>query len=226
MELDKLFTELWKNLYKSFVFYIPSRLLPDLEHNKALNTVVLIDSKGFDSELLNDESSHYQILGKAMILNDNIFKLIDQSERLPKHKFDFFLEKYLEHVNFVLYVSNWMENNIEIDISDLREETKKSFKSQTQVFLKHVEDLKSHIILPNKSLEKQKVNVLKFIENDLTDIKNVLNLNSVKPNDSVENVATKTSIKNKNKLPLITEEDAEDFLLETVFQIRKGYIKK
>ena len=225
MELDKLFTELWKNLYKPFVFYIPLRLMPDLEPNEVLNTVIFIDSKGFDSEL-KEASSHHHILSKAMILNDNIFKLIDQSERLPKHKFDFFLEKYLEHVNFVLYVSNWMENNIEIDISDLREETKKSFKSQTQVFLKHVEDLKSHIILPNKSLEKQKVNVLKFIENDLTDIKNVLNLNSVKPNDSVENVATKTSIKNKNKLPLITEEDAEDFLLETVFQIRKGYIKK
>ncbi|SFD31847.1 hypothetical protein SAMN04489722_107141 [Algibacter lectus] len=221
MELDKLFTELWKNLYKPFVFYIPLRLMPDLKHNEVLNTVIFIDSKGFDSELKEAPSHHY-ILSKAMILNDNIFKLIDQSERLPKQQFEFFLEKYLEHVNFVLYASNWMKNHVEIDISDLKEETKKSFKSQTEIFLQHVKDLESHIVLPKKIIENQEVDVSRFIKSDLSDIKNALNikLDLEAPKTSLKKDEP-TSIKIKKKLPLICEEVAEDFLLETVFHIRK-----
>ncbi|MDN3665778.1 hypothetical protein ACFFU1_18220 [Algibacter miyuki] len=194
--------------------------MPELENTKMLNRVILIDRKGFDSEL-KDQQCHFEILSKPMILNDTIFKLIDQNERLPKQQFQFVLEKYLEHVNFVLYVSDWMENHVELDIPNLREDTKNTFISQTKVFLKHVEDLKSHIIIPNKLLKNQEVNVLKFIENNLTEVKSELNIitDSERSNDLLKNVETPKLLKKKS--PLITEEDAEAFLLETVFQIGK-----
>jgi hypothetical protein len=221
MELDKLFDDIWKTLYKSFVFYIPSRLMHGLEYNNLLNKVILIDRKGFDREL-KDEESHYEILIKPMTLNDNIFKLIDQNERLPTEQFQFFLEKYLEHVNFVFYVSDWMEKHVEVDIPGLREDTKNAFKSQTKVFSQHVEDLKTHIIIANESLKKD-VNVQEFIENDLTEIKRALHIStdSGKLNDLVNKAEDSTLI--KKKAPLLTDEEAEAFLLETVFQIKKDF---
>ena len=223
MELDKLFTELWQNLYKSFIFYIPERLMPDLDNKDALNMVILIDNQGFDSEL-NDQVCNHVILGKSMVLNENIFKLIDISERLKKEQFNFFLDKYLEHINFVVYVSDWMQKHVEDDIKDLRSETIQAFESQIHVFLKHVEDLKSHIIIPDQALPNQEVNVFEFIENDLTDIKKALNINSDSPNTIIEKAIEPVPIKSKKKLPLLTDEEAEAFLLESIFNI-KFFIK-
>jgi len=215
MELEKVFKVLWQNLYKPFVFYIPKRLMPELDGNKALNTVFLIDSQGFDNEL-KDEFSNHLIQSKSMVLNENIFKLIDINERLKKEQFQFILKKYLEHVNFVFYVSDWMGKHVTEDVKDLRAETKEAFQSQVNVFLKHMEELKSHIIIPNQALPKEGIHVIEFIENDLKEI-----LNFRKNSDSSKGIENKEAsiVKPKKKSVLLTDEDAEVFLLESVFGV-------
>ncbi len=231
MELDKLFIELWHNLYKPFIFYIPKSLIP--EEKKVLwqekkidvyfNTVILIDSKGFDSEL-QEQLSNHKMMAKSMVLNENMFKLIEKSGSLKEEQFSFFLAKYMEHVNFVVYVSDWLQRNVVADIKGLREETKNAFQSQADVFLKHLEELRSKILTTGQTIPKQEVNVLEFIENDLAEIKNALSLNkdSESTNGAIERDKVTPTNKPKKTLPLLTDQEAETFLLETVFNIKQG----
>ena len=222
MELEKVFKELWQNLYKPFVFYIPKRLMPELDNKDALDMVILIDNQGFDSEL-KDQLCNHVILGKSMVLNENIFKLIDLNERLKEKQFQFFLEKYLEHVNFVVYISNWMYEHLQQDIKDLQEDTIQAFESQVNVFKRHVEDLRTHIIIPDQVLSSKTVNVSEFIERDLLDIKKALNINEDSSSQIPKKVIEELPIKPKKILPLLTDEEAEIFLLETVFKIGSVY---
>lgn len=230
MELDKLFIEIRNNLYQPFIFYIPKSLIPKdkkllWENEKYaiyFNNVILIDKKGFDYEL-KEKPSYKEMMVKVSVLNENIFKLIEINRSLNEGQFSFFLEKYVEHVNFTVFVSDWMKKNVETQIRDLKEETKNSFLLQAEVFLKHLEDLKSALIVPKqKVIVKNEIDVLDFIENELVEIKNALNLNkglSVNRNHPENN--NKTIVKGpKKKLPLITVDEAEMFLLETVFNIK------
>ena len=221
MELDKLFTELWHNLYKPFIFYVPKSIITEGDNTNFCNIIILLDNKGFDSEL-KDQLSNHKMIAKRAVLNDNIFKLIEKSGSLKDEQFKFFLEKYMEHVHFVVYVSDWMQRHVEIDIKDLREETKKAFQSQAAAFLKHLEDLNSEILGTGLTILKQEVDVLKFIENDLWDIKNALNLNndSKVKIDKAEKENVSTAKKAKKKRPLLTDADAEAFLLESVFNVQ------
>lgn len=220
MELDKLFTELWHKLYKPFIFYVPESIIPEGDNTDFCNIIILLDNKGFDSEL-KDQLSNHKMIAKQAVLNDNIFRLIEKSGSLKDEQFQFFLEKYMEHVHFVVYVSDWMQKHVEADIKDLREETKNAFQSQANVFSKHLEDLKSKILPQGQIAPKQEVNVFKFIENDLSDIKKALNLNKDSKGkiDTVENKNVPTAKKAKKKPPLVTDEAAEAFLLESVFNI-------
>ncbi len=227
MELDKLFTELWHNLYKPFLFYIPKDIVPKGDDTDICNIIILLDDKGFDSEL-KDQLSNHKMLAKHAVLNGNMFRLIEKSASLKEAQFQFFLEKYMEHVYFVVYVSDWMQRHVEADIKDLREETKAAFQSQATAFLKHLEDLKSKILSPGQTMPKQEVNVLKFIENDLSEIKNALNLNkdSKDKTGTIENENIPIVKKAKKKTPLMTDEAAEAFLLESVFNVRNGQINE
>jgi hypothetical protein len=220
MELEKVFTELWQNLYKPFVFYIPKSFMPELDGNKALNTAVLIDRQGFDSEI-KDQLCNHIILGKSMVLNENIFKLIDLNERLKEKQFQFFLEKYLEHVNFVVYISDWMDKHVEQDMNGLKLDTIQAFESQFNVFKQHVEDLRTHIIIPDQVISSKPVNVSEFIETDLLDIKKALNINEDSSNEIPKKVIKEVSLKTKKILPRLTDEEAEIFLLETIFNAKE-----
>ena len=60
--------------------------------------------------------------------------------------------------------------HLQQDIKDLREDTIQAFESQVNVFKRHVEDLRTHIIIPDQVLSSKTVNVSEFIEMYYTDI--------------------------------------------------------
>jgi hypothetical protein len=154
-------------------------------------------------------------------LNENIFKLIDLNERLKEKQFQFFLEKYLEHVNFVVYISDWMDKHVEQDMNGLKLDTIQAFESQFNVFKQHVEDLRTHIIIPDQVISSKPVNVSEFIETDLLDIKKALNINEDSSNEIPKKVIKEVSLKTKKILPRLTDEEAEIFLLETIFNAKE-----
>jgi len=63
------------------------------------------------------------------------------------------------------------------------------------------------------------VNVSEFIERDLLDIKKALNINEDSSSQIPKKVIEELPIKAKKILPLLTDEEAEIFLLETIFNI-------
>lgn len=220
MELEKLFDKLWKTLYSPFIFYIPKHLFPDSDDESYFNLIIFIDSEGYDSEL-KDQLSNYKIISKDMTLAKNILKLIDVQNGLSKTQFNFLLEKYMGHVNFLVIVSQWMKNHVCEDVKILRKETENAFYSQATLFSKHFDDIQSKVLQLEAPIVKEQIDVLKFIENDLSDIKANLSLSkgTEKVVKALEVKKKPTVAKTKKTRPPLTNEEAEAFLLETVFNI-------
>ncbi|MCR8668937.1 hypothetical protein NO995_14720 [Aestuariibaculum sp. M13] len=221
MGLEELFEELQMKLYKPFIFYIPSSVIPEeknLEFQDAkyavyFNNVVLIDSKGFDREL-KAEPSYYEMMTKKASLDKTLFKFLEKKEALEVNQFEFLLEKYLEHLNFCVYVSEWLFTNLVNHITCYSEETKNTFKLQSNTFANHFSDVKSKLLITDRFKNKP-IDVLNFVQNKVPVVNNTLK--TIIPEDQELKPEKEIKKRPKKQMPLLVDEQVEDFLLRTVF---------
>lgn len=218
--LFKTFEKLRLNLYKPLIFYIPRSIIPDdkkeyfkaSRFNNYFNNVIIINQKGFDYQL-KDQPSLYHIMGKQGMLDENIFNLLDKKETLNEYQFDFLLSKYLIQINFYVLISEWFNRNMTLHIENLSDEVKNSFKLQYEIFSKHLEQLKSNYFIKGKINLEHNTNIVELIENEFPELNNIF-IDSSK-NESKKN----KTIKVPKKPPILTDNQAENFLLKTVFKV-------
>jgi len=221
--LFETFEKLRLNLYKPLIFYIPRSIIPDdkKEYFEAprfknyFNTVVIINQKGRDYEL-KDEASLYYIMLKQAKLDENIFILLNEKETLNENQFDFLLKKYLIQINFYVLISEWFNRNIALHIDNLSDEVKNSFQLQYDVFIDHLNHLKSNYFIKEKTTQKQDIDVVKLIEDEFPELNKILNHKSKTESNKNE---FKNIAKAKKEMSIITNQEAEDFLLKTVFKV-------
>lgn len=225
--LNKIHDELIDRLYKPLIFYIPRKFWVefdgekwnDKEFDELFDTVVLIKRDG-KNQALNNETSYFHILGKKEELDKNIYTLIDLKARLEISSFKFVIDKYCQHINFYIRVSTWLFEHVDNDIAEITQETINSFTFQKEAFEKHRNYLQKNFLTPKQKNDNGKIKSL--TEEDLKSIRTLLNTS--------ENVSTKktitsreienqekTKIIKKEKKVLVTEKEAEKFLLKTVF---------
>ena len=223
MGLEELFEELQMKLYKPFIFYIPSSVIPeeknfefqDAKYAVYFNNVILIDSKGFDKEL-KAEPSYYEMMTKKASLDKNLFKLLEKKEALEVNQFEFLLEKYLEHLNFCVYVSEWLSTNLVNHITCYSEETKNTFKLQSDTFANHFRDVKSKLLITDRFKNKP-IDVLNFVQNKVPVVNNTLK--TIIPEDQELKPDKEIKKRSKKQMPSLDNEQVEDFLLRTVFNM-------
>jgi len=222
MSLDKTFNKLKLNLLRSFIFYVPKDLIPeakkelwkDEKYQQYFNNAILIDHQGFDREL-KEEPSFYEILHKQSNLDENLFILLEQSGKLTSQQFPVLMDKYLLHLHFYVHVSQWMHNNLKAYIENASEETQNSFKLQTDTFRKHYDQVLADIYIVNNAEKLEpKVDVLKFVENNVMEYTEILTDTKGQEPEPVPQQETK-----KKQAVILTEAEADDFLLRTVFNI-------
>lgn len=219
--LFKTFEKLRLNLYKPLIFYIPRSIIPDdkkeyfkaSRFNNYFNNVIIINQKGFDYQL-KDQPSLYHIMGKQGMLDENIFNLLDKKETLNEYQFDFLLNKYLIQINFYVLISEWFNRNMTLHIENLSDEVKNSFKLQYEIFSKHLEQLKSSYFIKEKINSQHNINIVELIENEFPELNNIF------IDSSKNEFKKKIIIKVTNKKALVlTDKEAEEFLLKTVFKV-------
>ncbi len=220
MKLDTTYKALQRNLYKSLIFFIPESIVPvekkeSLEVKKLqpiLNTVIVIDKEGRDRSL-DQNPDLLQLFGKTSQLDENMFLLLEEEERLTSNQFNFLIKKYSEQINVFVYVSNWLNENLELYIAKVDDKVKAYFVLQKTAFQNHKELLHQNYSL-NVIPQPKPQEVIEHIENTFNGFDKFKTIKEDKEPTS------RPVLKNPKKKPiLITDEQAEDFLLRTVFNV-------
>jgi hypothetical protein len=230
--LNKIHDELISRLYKPLIFYIPRKFWVELDGDKwkhkrfdeVFDTVVLMKSDG-NNQVLNNDPSYFYILSKTTDLDKNIYTLLDMQAKLEANSFKFLIDKYNQHVNFYVRISTWLFENVQKDILEVTQEALKSFKHQRDAFIIHLEYIQNSFI--NNQIKPIKPFNTSLTDEDIKSIRGLIN-NASEVNKLVSEIpkSSESLIKfepirktQKEKKILVTDEEAEVFLLKTVFHL-------
>jgi hypothetical protein len=230
ISIEKEFQELRGNLYKPLLVFVPTTILPEntLEfvaeeiQGQLFDTLVLIKEDGAGYKIKN-KPILYNILQKKTKLDTAVFKIFEIKEQLKAEQFDFFIQRYLTEVDVYLFITEWLYNNRTLCKEAQRDEVAQSLNYQYEYLKQHLADLNKHCLEVKDPIKKESKAILDFIQNDIPELKTFLagnTLNSKKNNElQLPILELKAKIKKKNKSTKITEQEAEKFLLETIFNI-------
>lgn len=213
------------NLVKVSVFYIPESFVDLLKVAKSesvmeeVNKLFLLDKNGFSLSTKTTKAGLF-IMSKKRCLNENILLLFDFKEKHSDEGFEYVVEKYSELVKSFLYLSEWMNNNAQNDIINLTDDQKTALNLQSHFYLEHKQEFEVKFNKQTKSL----------VLNDRT-TKTVLNtFKPIVPKFSKPFVEKKTNkiLDRKQRIEKLknnTREKAEEYLLQTVFNIKPNRIE-
>ncbi|MFL1013207.1 hypothetical protein [Flavisericum labens] len=229
--LHDYYLELVKNLWVDFVFYIPNSKLfkhalekIDLfKENKLYNTVLVLDyHRG--PIILRDNHDRSKTVLKNAVLEQNIFNLLQQKAKLEPYEFDYVSKKYLEQIETLAYITNWLNNNLgnyitsNNDTFGLFALQKNSYKAHHEVYLEHFCSKKPEPTEVNLNLE----NLINSHYKDLKQVISKENQSELYKVPKKVDSTTPTVPKNKDKpkkIPLISPEESENSILKAVFKI-------
>lgn len=220
MGLEKKHIALQEKLYKPFIFFVPESIVPEEKKESIeaknlepiLNAIIFVDGKGLDRSLAQNPNL-LELFGKNSQLDENMFLLLDERERLTSAQFNFLVEKYLEQINVFVHVSNWLNENLELYIAKVDDKIRAYFVLQKKAFQNHKELLHQNFTL-NAIPQPQPQTVKDQIE---TTFKALGQFKTIKEKKQPTSILPAKKLKKKSVL--ITKEQAEDFLLRTVFNV-------
>ncbi|GAA4301161.1 hypothetical protein [Aestuariibaculum suncheonense] len=208
--MNGIFTTIRDNLTRSYLFYIPDTIynefqqteFKDLVPAEATNTIAFRNRK---EEITTNETkfNRVEIATKCNLFEENVFLLIDAQEKLTESQFQFLMNKYWEHLDIHTNITYLMYVNLSKYFKDVSDNVTTLFKLQQDAFLKHHTEIKTKFSsFISGSPFKEKTGGFNVNEIGSEPIK-------------------KTTLKaKKTKKPqLISDADADAFLLESVFNI-------
>ncbi|RSK39966.1 hypothetical protein [Mangrovimonas spongiae] len=227
------------NMTKAFIFYVPERLITLLkltdneEVQKMINKVYVIDSEGYFVD--PNEKATMISMQKRTILNEAIFNLYALKDKYTKEQFDYIVEKYSDQVDAFLFLTEWMNTHVAQEVENLTKDQQSAFEWQYQTHQKHKDEFAAKFQVQTalaKHLDVTSEKTKAVIKN----FKSLVpNLNQPKtPQTTVPKPQTASSttpppkqgnkrIEKKQRLEQLkatTKDTAENFLLETVFNLK------
>ena len=239
--LNEFYNELVQVLIDDVGYYIPSEIIP--EH--LVNQVYSIGSYGFFDEMLvldpekgllvfEAEEFNLKLFDKHTLLEKNLFKLLRKKSGIELDEFNYILDKYFRQVEFYFSITNWLNVHLELYNSDKIDiDISGSFQLQYSYYKKHFEDLIDQFYVGKEIFLKEIYPIDELMENHFPDLLarySLASANSIKKEEAeiteeyickteeVELKSKKSNIKKKIKV-YITENEADEFVLKSVFNI-------
>ncbi|SNR80497.1 hypothetical protein SAMN04488009_0159 [Maribacter sedimenticola] len=217
MDSGKTLKYLVNHLYNPLLFYIPKNIIPKdellkfngISTDNFFNTPVLISKKNLIHHgiSIND---YRVILEKASILNYNLLKLIDVRRNLNVEQFNTLIENYILHLRFYLFMTKWMNEHF-TKYCKTNQSLKSYFQLQYDFFNQHKLAIQTKFNL-NIVVDLTSSQILTYLKNDTpTPLNNIINT------DKNRDIKKETT---KKKTVLITDQEARNFLLKTVFGLK------
>ncbi|WP_111710347.1 hypothetical protein [Lutibacter citreus] len=242
--LDTFYNELVKTLFHDVIFYIPSKIIPiDVLKNLEsqipphfLDEISLLDVYyGFGEFDLTEFNE--RLIKKPKLFENNIFYLLGKQNELNAPEFMYILNKYMDKVEFYCAIVNWLSINLKTFNRDLNFGTIGIFEIQNEIYKTHFIELINCFYREEEFLLKQYYDLSEIIKIYIPDlISRIDQYNLEVPIKSTAEVlrqdekvqldknktkkSTNKSKKRIKKEPLISEKEAENFLLTNVFNIK------
>ncbi|WP_040281019.1 hypothetical protein [Psychroserpens damuponensis] len=217
-----------KNLTKCYIFYLPRTIQPTVEGSYLKN---IIPDEGYDSILFYDNQGKsmtsgiediilINILGKERILKMNLVTLLEAQSSISKAAFNIILEDYQNQIELHKNATSWMYENIKVVFPNIEDVFISAFKIQANHFNVHCSQIHEHF-----RFIKQEDKVLKHLKSTSfsSEVKSVKldQLQFQKPqNPTSTSISTSTPISIPKKKRVITDEEIDAFLLESVFSVK------
>lgn len=234
--LERFCNQLFVNLTDKLIFYIP-------DNSVIKESIIEVNAEGFEDYLQKviimdwhkgplmyaKSSVQFSELDKTSLLNKNVLTLIEKKEKLESISFDYIFNRYYDQVRAINIMSNWLNDESRLKmIDDKRHKTIQAFKLQQILFEKHQSELEK--VFRSNNINKNNYSTSDKLELQLPillDQLSKIESNQLSNNKIVEQlIATSKKQESQQKLAskkpkkiLITENDAEQFLLATVFGV-------
>ena len=228
---NKIYDNLIDNLLELYVFYIPQEiinkeLVSHIEEEEASNFFnvfhLIVNGSYGDLDINGFKKKQFE---KSVNLDANLFELLGLEKNVSLAEFHYVVAKYLDILEFLLTISNWMKDNLKVYMeSELDLDAYSVFGVQFNQLTKHFLEVykiygKAHEVALTESYSIEMI--VNYYLPDL--IARYIKFVEKVPFEIVkEGIIESTSTKHKKpkKKVLITEKEAENFLLETVFNIK------
>jgi len=230
--LEKFYNCLIPPLWEELYFYISDRNIPTdffesynaIEIRKFFNKILVMDHK-LGPILYKKERGITALLLKSSLLEKNIFSLLEKKSRVQVHEFTFILEKYFEQVETCFWIANWTNDNLESQTTLIVDDsTRTVFELQFKTIKDHFKKLIKHFYPNREDLLSTDLNVIETLETYFPDLlgrykKDEDNTKIIEQQTRSKSTKIVDASKEDKKQFLITEKQAEDFILKSVFNI-------
>ena len=192
------------------------------------NIIIFVFDKYVGPMAYNSKRDHKTILLKSGGLEKNIFELLEKRSQSEHSEFQYVLNKYFEQAWCILYITNWLNNNLS-EIVPINDKIKGLFHIQYLHHKKHFETLLKLFYPSKDTIPLDSFNAAHIIETYFNDITKIFEkTNNITSNDSISITQSEKPLNNINgggvihkKEPLITQKEAEKDLLKTIFNIEQ-----
>lgn len=206
------YDDLVKRIAKPLLFYIPKRLFPNTpeldkvegELGKVFDIPILLDSNNEVSTPPN-VSSLFHLLAIPQSLNLNLVTLADSKDELKVETFNFLYSQYWSLINFYFSLLSELSQHAKQDLQTTEEYVLEYFQLQSSFYKNHLHEIEN---LYGLQASGKDIHPAKF------HLEKIGLKNYSFQCDSVKSI---TIVKGNKKQPLITDNEARKFLIESIF---------
>ncbi|TCK64899.1 hypothetical protein DFQ05_2639 [Winogradskyella wandonensis] len=215
MSLNKDMQALIDSIRLPVLFFLPDKLVEDesddikqqLEDIGFIKQLFFLDK---DNRVSNYKEGidDYAILEKQKLLKSNIFQLLELKSKLDSKSFDYLLTNYNNELKSWLWSSQWLSDNAKHQVKGYSKVMQSTLKTQKNALRDH-----------QLELIRQFPKLIRFINEE--ESKETINNRLKAYNSKVKKLGSNTNNYNNNNRVLLTEADADKYLLKTVFNIKQ-----
>lgn len=229
MALNKDMQDLTGTVHKPIMFYLPERLFPNIDSNVIkqfeeiglLNTLFIIDEKGNPQPIKNGVE-YLKLLKKPKILKSNVFQLLEMKANLDESTFLYLLKDYTKEVDTWVSATEVIKNEAKIETRNYAYTMQSYLDLQHEVLQEHQAELKNQFGKWKHKIEFERISKLfRKTPTHIPKSKEEQKKSSieVKVGHDVEKHSV-IETKLQKKRVYISNEEADKYLLKTVFNVK------
>ncbi|WP_412983897.1 hypothetical protein [Pontimicrobium sp. IMCC45349] len=227
--MNHIFYAIRDNLLRSYIYYIPDSLFENINKTAYKNLIKKTDLNKvsyFDEDRIGSTNlsniNTIDFVTKSKYLQENILQLFKAKETINAIEFQFVLDAYKEHLGIHTFLTEQMAKHLKTYIKNVTPTIENLFQKQAQDFAKHFQQMTVHFGAIEKPQFSDKNIVERFKEKFSQPLAEKLEFPKI---NTVDTPIIKKEKKPRKKQPIITNEEADNFLLETVFNVDFSKVK-
>ena len=222
--MTNISTTLIENLTRNYIFYIPSEIYTTVENSEfkglvpkeEYDKIVYYESKSKVRTTNLDQMILLDLMNKKEVLKQNVILLLEAKTSLSSPAFNIVLKDYQNHLKWHVHVSSWMHENLKSSFPNVKDVLINAFQFQSKNFRSHHLEIESHFQLNHEDVQLNNIDVINSLKTNFPETSKQNTVFNINQTNSEKSTISEEYIEEKQ---IITDEDIDDFLLETIFNV-------